>query len=72
MCNRRDYVSISKDVFLAKPIDMLAKYINSSDSDVELQEPYQLLRVCVYCYSDRDRYYDCYYRDSTGAIWRIC
>lgn len=28
----------------AKPIDMLAKYINSSDSDVELQEPYQLLR----------------------------
>ena len=25
---------------------MLAKYVNSSDGDVELQEPYQLLRVC--------------------------
>ena len=38
---------ILEHVFSAKPIDMLAKYVNSSDSDVELQEPYQLLRVCA-------------------------
>ncbi|XP_065911758.1 splicing factor Cactin-like isoform X2 [Dysidea avara] len=28
----------------AKPIDVLAKYVNSSDNDIEIQEPYQLLR----------------------------
>lgn len=33
----------------AKPIDLLAKYINTSeeDVDIEMQEPYHLLRVCL-------------------------
>ena len=32
---------------VAKPIDLLAKYINTSDDniDIEMQEPYHLLRV---------------------------
>ena len=43
------HVTIPKVYFSAKPIDVLAKYVNSSDnSDVELQEPYQLLRVCIF------------------------
>ena len=33
--------------FSAKPIDLLAKYINTAeeDMDIEMQEPYYLLRV---------------------------
>ena len=52
MYNRQLSSGDIKYVFSAKPIDVLAKYVNSSDSDVELQEPYQLLRVCAchyYC-----------------------
>ena len=32
---------------IVKPIDLLAKYINTSDDDmdIEMQEPYHLLRV---------------------------
>ena len=32
---------------VAKPIDVLAKYVNASESDIEIQEPYQLLRVSM-------------------------
>ena len=37
---------------IAKPIDLLAKYISSTtednmDMDIEVQEPYHLLMVCV-------------------------
>jgi len=35
----------------AKPIDLLAKYVNMSDEDmdIEVQEPYHLLRVSGSC-----------------------
>ena len=29
----------------AKPIDLLAKYVNATDDDIEMQEPYLLLIV---------------------------
>ena len=36
-------------VCVAKPIDLLAKYINSTDEDmdIEMQEPYHLLIVSI-------------------------
>ena len=37
-------------VTAAKPIDLLAKYVNTTeeDMDIEMQEPYFLLKVCIY------------------------
>ena len=45
----------------AKPIDLLAKYVNATDDDIEMQEPYLLLIVthfhqynintCINCYN---------------------
>ena len=45
MC--KPYPFISSYFSAAKPIDLLAKYVNMTedDLDIEVQEPYHLLRV---------------------------
>ena len=47
MVNSASDTFISSYFSAAKPIDLLAKYVNMTedDLDIEVQEPYHLLRV---------------------------